>query len=72
METKEIMKQFMESHKKRNKEYERKQISLKKVNSVKFCPNCKEFVSIVMDRLDGFCDGCKEQLYTIKNNEKRI
>lgn len=32
-----------------------KQIKLKRVNSMKFCPNCNEKVKIVMVGQDGYC-----------------
>ncbi len=72
IDTKEMMKQFMEAVKVRGKEYEKKQIKLREVNCIKFCINCKEPVKIVLNGLDGFCERCKEKLYTIRNNEKRI
>ena len=72
MDTKEMMKQFMELFRKKGKMYEKEQIKLRKINGVKFCPNCREFVTVVMNGLDGFCGGCKERVYTIRNNEKRL
>jgi ribosomal protein L33 len=71
METKELIKQFVDLITTRDKEYEKKQIKLRRVNIVKFCPICKEFAEIVMKEQDGFCDKCEEKLYTIKNNKKR-
>ncbi len=54
-----------------------KQIKLRKSNRIKYCPNCKEMVSIVMIKLDGFCphETDKEtlrylsKLYTIDNKK---
>ena len=71
-DTKEMMKQFMEAIRKKGKVYEKKQISLRKINLVKFCPNCEELVTIEIEGLYGFCTRCNEKLYTIRNNEKRL
>jgi len=72
METKEIMKQFMDAIRTKGKDYENKQIKLREINYTKFCPTCKELVKIELDGLDGFCERCHIKLYTIRNNEKRI
>ncbi len=68
MRTQEMMKQFMDSIRTKGKEYEKKQINLRKVNSIKLCLNCREFVTISMYGLNGLCDMCKQKVYTIKNN----
>jgi len=71
METKELMKQFIESLKKKGKDSEEREIKLRRLNKKKYCINCKEIVEIKMEGLDGFCP-CKEKLYSIDvRKEKR-
>ena len=62
METKTLMKQFMENLKKKGIPYKEKQIKLRKHNSKKFCLKCGKIRDINMRNLDGFCSEC------LKNN----
>lgn len=77
LETKEIMKQWMEVIRRRGKEYEPQEIKLRRINSKKYCINCKELVKIKTRGKAGYCpnENCKCILYTIdariKNREKK-
>jgi len=45
-------------------------IKLRRINQIKFCVNCNEFVKIKMERLEGYCPNCKNKLYTMDNSIK--
>ena len=75
METKELMKEFMESLSKRIP-HEEKQIKLRRHNSRKFCIRCGEIMDIEMRNLNGYCLGCfeksiKTKLFTLDPKTKK-
>lgn len=49
-----------------------KQIKLKKLNKIKWCPDCEQMVEIDMIDRDGFCTICRVQVYTIDCRENRL
>lgn len=74
-ETKDLMKEFMESLNKRVP-HETKQIKLRRHNSKKFCLRCGEIRDIEMRGMDGFCSGCfeksiKTKLFTLDPKTKK-
>jgi hypothetical protein len=48
-----------------------KKIKLRRVNSKKFCINCKELVEINMEREKGYCFFCGVCLYSIETQKPR-
>jgi len=49
-----------------------KDVKLRKINRIKYCPKCREMVEIVMVKKDGFCPDCKEKLYSIDSRSERF
>ncbi len=47
-----------------------KQIKLRRVNSKKYCTECREIVEIKMEGLDGLCTECGRKIYTIDTRQK--
>lgn len=72
METKELMRQFTESLKKKSKEHGKEEIKLRRINRKKYCATCREIVEIEMRGLDAFCPFCKEKLYSIDVRREKI
>ena len=47
-----------------------KKVKLRKINSRKYCLNCREIVEIKMEGLDGFCSECGKKVYSIDVRQK--
>ncbi len=48
-----------------------KQIKLRKINSRKYCIDCKEIVEARIDGLHGFCSECGKKIYTTDTRQKK-
>lgn len=64
MDTKTLMKQFMESLKKRGIPYKEKEVKLRRINRGKYCSTCNCIVQIEMRGAEGFCPNDGTKLYT--------
>ncbi len=47
-----------------------KQIKLRKVNSRKYCIDCREIVEVRIEGLQGFCPECGRKIYTIDTRQR--
>jgi len=48
-----------------------KEIKLKKVNKMKYCPYCQKVVEIKMVELNGYCENCNTRLYSTDTRKER-
>ena len=49
-----------------------KDVKLRKINKIKYCPKCREMVEIVMIEQTGYCPDCEEKLYTTDTRRERF
>lgn len=48
-----------------------KDVRLRRLNSRKYCTNCKTIVYIVMIEMAGYCPDCEKKLYTIDTRSEK-
>lgn len=71
METKELMKQFMEAVRKRNQPL-KKEIKLRPINRKKYCMECREIVEVEVKGMHSFCPNCDQLLYILDNHREFV
>lgn len=49
-----------------------KDVKLRKINKIKYCPKCGEMVEIVIIKRNGYCPDCDEKLYSVDTRSERL